>query len=866
MMEILFISIIPATLIVLGGIIILQKGPEHTSSWRILFYLLFIGVLLMIVVFVIELISLEHNTWLINQISALTTPIVIGVLALILVNIKRLAGLEVRERIFGIFVGLILLALLIGSVWMRPLGMVQVILSGTLALAFVWVLASKYDAVVITLSLLVLIMLALFNADYLDRLSYLPGLLRNAIGFLFFSLPGLVVALAAVWITSGLKLFPQPANTHKASRDSSFRLSIILRFGLAAVLLGYLAYTVVWASIWDQTSDGLGGVMFATWSSLVAIAAGMVMGVTATKWYRSAGFVFAMLVPALMFAAFSYGWSVSYHAITEERASRIQGALESYYEENGRYPKELSELVPNYLFRISAPVIIRGENWCYQGGQNYYRLGAFYREYFSTPLSLQTYASAGNLPDTDWECNHRLATMKALYDPPPFYEMETIRPTTEPLPTSLVPIQRTPLHPLLNGQFITLGSWSHDGRFLLFSQLQTTDDGTETMLSFLNVETGEICQSEMSYPPESDFREKHVWLPDGRLVYISEDGEMDLLKPCVTSTERLTDHYPERFTEVAAYDPEGSRILLLSQDSYWILDSTSLDGWPIPDVGPNPYEFHWDHFAWSPDGERLAISRLNGREREAGSNLYLIDGDSGQLIGSQLLDYATDQSAPGVEWLTYDELLLHTDGILAVVDYRSQSPKITNVIKDIFDLDIAYPHDIASMSSIVDPAGESYFLAVRINQPGNQDVYLYHSESGNVERYHPSTDPIFFFPGGEWAELPGIQFDPPEQDEFELVWVDTPGKEPQRIVVQGHTPRNYPVLFPSYLPQSSQITFHSSQGISLVSIPDGEMLMFWELSNGEGYLDINLQVSPNEDALIAIVDGVALYHIPLQRE
>jgi hypothetical protein len=338
---------------------------------------------------------------------------------------------------------------------------------------------------------------------------------------------------------------------------------------------------------------------------------------------------------------------------------------------------------------------------------------------------------------------------------------------------------------------------------------------------------------------------------------------MDLLKPCVTETERLTDHYPERFSEVAAYDRSGTRILLKNSDSFWIMDGTSLDVWPIPDVSPNPYEFHWDHFTWSPDGERLAISRLNGREREAGSTLYLINGDTGQLIGSQRLNYATDQSAPGVEWLTNDELLLHTDGILAVVDYRSDPPKVTDVMKDIFDLDIDYPDNIASMNSTVDPTGESYYLAVHINQPGDQDVYLYQSESGNVARYHPSADPIFFFPGGEWAELPNIQFGPPEQDEYELIWVDSPEKEPRHLVVQGHIPRNYPALFPRYLPASSQIAFISSQGISLVSIPDGETLKFWELQNGGGSSDINLRVSPNENALIAIADGVALYHIPL---
>ena len=289
---------------------------------------------------------------------------------------------------------------------------------------YIWVLVGKFDAIGLVFSLAALLLMALFNTNSLDDLTSLPDWLRNVIGFLFFSLPGMVVALAAVWISSGLKLFTQSEKSHKSSRDPSFWLLVILRFGLAAVLLGSLAYTIVWASIWDQTSDGLGGIMFATWSSLVAIAAGMVMGATARKWYRSAGFVFALLVPVWMFASFSYGWSVSYHAITEGRASRIQDAIESFHTENGRYPQELSELIPNYLFRIPGPVILRGESWCYQGGRDYYRIGAFYREYFSTPLSLQTYASAGNLPDLPPMCEAEFTALQQSHPDYPYEYLE----------------------------------------------------------------------------------------------------------------------------------------------------------------------------------------------------------------------------------------------------------------------------------------------------------------------------------------------------------------------------------------------------------------------------------------------------------
>jgi hypothetical protein len=866
MVETLLIAIIPAAIIILGGMMILRKGSEHTSGQRFLFYLLIIGVTLMLVVCVTEQISPEYDTRLTNQISILTTPIVIGVLTLILINFKRLLVFKPGEKVLAALLGLVLVSLIAGSVWGESFSTAQMILSSTLFLASIWVFIGKFDALGVALSILVLILLALFNANLLDDLSMLPSWAQYPFGFLMFSLPGMAIALAAVWITNGLKTFSYPKEIQYLGKTNTHWLPIILRFGLAAILLGYLAYTVLWASIWDQTSDGLGGVMFAMWASLAAIAAGMVMGINAPKWYRSAGLVFSALVPVLMFGAFRYGWDVSYHAITEGRASRIQHAIESYYEENERYPKELGELIPNHLLWIPEPVILRGEDWCYQGDRDYYRLGTFKREFFSTPLSLHIYASAGGVPETGWSCEERLPEMKARYDLPYLHEHETIRPTAEPLPTSSLPIQRTPIQPLLSSKFITLGSWSLDGKYLLFSQLETSDGKPVKKLNFLDAETGEICQTEEEYPLESNLREKHVWLSEERLLLLLEGGEINLVKPCMADTESLTDRFPERFTQVAAYDRNGDRILFKNQDSFWIMDGNSLDIWLIPNVSPNPYELHWDRYAWSPDGERLAISRLNGRDREAGSTLYLIVGDTGEVTGVQPMEYASDQSAPSVDWLTNDELLLHGSGILATVDYFIEPPRITNVMRDIFDLDFDYPNDIASMGFVTDPIKEEYYIALWVNRPGNRDVYLYHSESDSVEVHHPVANLLLFFPGGEWTVLTNIDLDIPEQDEFELIWVDKPGTEPQRIIVQGHIPRNYPSLFPRFLPHGSQLVFSSSQGISLVSIPDGEIIKFWELSNGKGNLDIYLVVSPNEEALIAIVDGVKLYHIPLKRK
>jgi hypothetical protein len=112
------------------------------------------------------------------------------------------------------------------------------------------------------------------------------------------------------------------------------------------------------------------------------------------------------------------------------------------------------------------------------------------------------------------------------------------------------------------------------------------------------------------------------------------------------------------------------------------------------------------------------------------------------------------------------------------------------------------------------------------------------------------------------VEMANYIAEPPAGDAYELIWVDAPDAGSQFITVQGHLPRNYPNLFPRYLPESSQLAFNSSQGVSLVSIPDGETLGFWELAGGGGYS--SYVVPPSAfPALVVVAEGDGLYYIPL---
>ena len=185
---------------------------------------------------------------------------------------------------------------------------------------------------------------------------------------------------------------------------------------------------------------------------------------------------------------------------------------------------------------------------------------------------------------------------------------------------------------------------------------------------------------------------------------------------------------------------------------------------------------------------------------------------------------------------------------------------MTDVLKDIFLLDIAYPEDVWVMDTVRFKDGEAYFIGVQVNHPNNKNAYVYSSETRQVEVFHHDVSTLIFFLEGQWIRLLKWDDPPAFRDEYELVWVHQPN-ESMRLRVEGHVPRVHPQMIPRYLPATSELIFSSSQGISLISIPNGKTTGFWEMTGNPDFFSVI--PSPNGEALIVAADGDGLYYIPL---
>lgn len=124
-----------------------------------------------------------------------------------------------------------------------------------------------------------------------------------------------------------------------------------------------------------------------------------------------------------------------------------------------------------------------------------------------------------------------------------------------------------------------------------------------------------------------------------------------------------------------------------------------------------------------------------------------------------------------------------TSGVndLLILDLNRQTPVFTRVIKDIFNLDLDYPDEAAAWGSVIAESGGNYHLALRANLPGDQNLYVYHSETGEVEILHPEVHGYLIFPDGQSLEMPRFSFAHKYPDVYEIFWIDQPGKESRTL-------------------------------------------------------------------------------------
>jgi hypothetical protein len=742
----------------------------------------------------------------------------------------------------------------------RATGLLSDILIQVGLFIIVWVLFFNSPRKTLFLGLFSLVTLININSEWIAKQTgaSAPPYYLVAIALIGFYGSGILTVVA-----SGLLLKNGLAKT-EGTTDISTPLRVkkagLIRFlSLAGciILPTYLIYSIYWGSVWDQTDDGLLGIFLSQQAATAAIALGILLPLVLTGRRKLAGFLFGIILPILFIQAFTRGWEVDYHKLTEQRAERIAAALENYHARNGSYPKNLSQLVPRDILIIPKPVIFKGYSWCYQVGESSYRLGAAYRDNFGMPgVETRIYQSVGNPPAISWGCDSDVAILNERYtfDFSTGSENVFFSPTPEGQPTSAVVYQKELVEPIFTGGQLQTLNWSLDGRYLAFSEEIAEVNQYISEVYFLDTVNRKVCPANISlllFPAKIPINYRTAWLSTGELIYLDDSGQLIALTPCSEKTRLLSVGVDGELRGIYSARIPTRDIILETTTGYWIFSSDGSTLNQLQGFSPSIDENSRTQFEWSPDGTRLAVSHLPPQETVYRVSILNITNREVQ-ISLPILPNSTD-FPPRLEWQTDQHILLYVANRLSILDLQSTPPQETNILKDIFQLDITYPDDVSSFVSMpAMPGSAEFFIGIRLNHPRNQAAYIYSSSSGQVQRIDAEPNLLLFFSNEKWSTLDLFQPVPDYRDVYQVEWFGQPEKSTE-LRIDGHTPRRYPDLFVRLLPEPGLGIFGSSQGISIVSIPDGAVLNFYELAGST--LEPTMLISPDQTLLVAAVSG-----------
>lgn len=211
-----------------------------------------------------------------------------------------------------------------------------------------------------------------------------------AISMAIFFIPCVALVFAALLIQIGVELVRERHNAGEA-RDAPAQYrpagwAAVALFSLSALLIGKTVYNLYWLAVWDSTDNSLGNFWLIAPVFFTVFAGLLLAGLLPWK-VKATGFCYALLIPGLMIWVYYRAKQVDYRQLTEARADQVSRALEAYHTREGRYPQSLGLLTPWYLFTVPGPVIMVGQNnWCYQAGVDYYRLGYLDFNHWSSPI------------------------------------------------------------------------------------------------------------------------------------------------------------------------------------------------------------------------------------------------------------------------------------------------------------------------------------------------------------------------------------------------------------------------------------------------------------------------------------------------
>lgn len=298
-------------------------------------------------------------------------------LPLVVILLLGIIGMVLLQGSYNVLLLLAISALFVGLfAWVIPVSLQRVNVK-------VW----------ITTGLLILFGLLFPTSSLMS--GYEAGPLFTLNGAILFFLPALALVNAAFLLFAGLNRTSPGASNNRAK---------LFPLALSALLIVKTLHNLYDLTLWDNTYDPL-GYLWLIVPIFAVLVSGLALSISLANWSKLTGPMFSIFTAVLLIAASASAQSVDIRRETVKQAQRTVDAVESYYVREGSYPETLSQLGLWYAVSHPKPMIIHGQDWCYQSGGSYYRLGYIDRKHWSDPnLIGRVYKSVGDVPDLQGIC------------------------------------------------------------------------------------------------------------------------------------------------------------------------------------------------------------------------------------------------------------------------------------------------------------------------------------------------------------------------------------------------------------------------------------------------------------------------------
>jgi hypothetical protein len=202
------------------------------------------------------------------------------------------------------------------------------------------------------------------------------------------------------------------------SRANAGTTDIDLRRGLLEGVLGALLliksfHSLYWLIVWDSTYDPF-GIFWILLILLILLVVWAMIALVSPAKTRTVALLALVIMPLLVIAFAALAQRTDFRQLTAGRAERVSRAIEAYHAREARYPASLTELTSMPDIFLPGPVILFGETWCYDGGDDYFRLGYVDRKHWSDPnLFGHLHRGVGEPADLEPLCKAEIAALRS---------------------------------------------------------------------------------------------------------------------------------------------------------------------------------------------------------------------------------------------------------------------------------------------------------------------------------------------------------------------------------------------------------------------------------------------------------------------